>query len=183
MASNSGVGCGIKCARPGKMKAGIDIWETCVQHRKAKADKLWTKLKEFKEAKPEHLRSIERQKEHIQSLAGPLRQLQREHYDQHPDKDKEKQDVIVDSAKNVHVMAILAMSTVVGTLKPGHEGSESTVQARVQEFMAAGYMLHELQSREALLCKDFGHAMAHYTLAANHLEDLQSRLESGNGKD
>ncbi|KAL8787643.1 MAG: hypothetical protein Q9213_002074 [Squamulea squamosa] len=166
----------------GKMKARVDKMETCVQHRKAKADRLWTKLREFKEEKPEHLQSIERQKEHIQSLAGSLRQLQREHYDQHPDKHKEKQDAVVDAAKNVHAMAILAMSTVVGTLKPGHEHSESTVQARVQELIAAGYTLHELQSRQAVLCKDFGVAMARHTFAANHLKDLQSRSESGDEK-
>ncbi|KAI4231311.1 MAG: hypothetical protein L6R40_007756 [Gallowayella cf. fulva] len=98
-----------------------------------------------------HIQGIERQKEHIRSLARQLQDMQRDHYIQESDKQVEKDELIADYATNGHGNAILQSTTVFSSLKPGHEEWVPVVQSHVHEFLAAGLKLQEMRTQEPVM--------------------------------
>ncbi|KAL8909868.1 MAG: hypothetical protein Q9171_004818 [Xanthocarpia ochracea] len=161
----------------GHMKERINKMKVYVEQLQAKVISSTAKLHRCREEdRTAFLRRVQHQKQLIQSLAGPLQQLQNIHFDQHDkmfvEKDK-KEFIMARTRDNPNVRRILSKATQYSTIKPDHECWAPLLQARLQDFITAGIKLNQMISYETLLCNYVRNRTTKMLGAAKRLKDLE----------
>ncbi|KAL8799324.1 MAG: hypothetical protein Q9182_005968 [Xanthomendoza sp. 2 TL-2023] len=125
-----------------------------------------------------HMQGIEAQKQHIQSLASSLQELQHQHFIQEEsdpaaeaERAAEKDQLIAEMKWTPQTKTVFQETTHFSRVKPGHEDEANRVQAEIMEFIVAGAKLEAMIGLESTMEANYDKTLSKFRAAGLRLKE------------